>query len=117
MQRKFRIHTSNQFQRVRHEGRSYHHDLMVLLVAPNRLPFNRFGIITSRRVGKAVQRNRVRRLLREALRRLMIDMPSGYDIVVVAKSALVGQEFNTIVEVLRLLFRRAGLVEDLIEGW
>ncbi|MEX0885426.1 MAG: ribonuclease P protein component [Phycisphaeraceae bacterium] len=49
---------------------------------PNDLPHNRLGLIVPRRVGNAVVRNRVKRLLRESFRLLQHELPAGYDVVV-----------------------------------
>ncbi len=46
------------------------------------------GIIATRRVGKAVERNHVKRILREAFRQLYSHLPPGLDVVVVAKPPL-----------------------------
>jgi len=52
---------------------------------PNDLPHCRWGLSVSRRVGNAVRRNRVKRLLRESIRLLQHDFPRGYDIVIVVR--------------------------------
>jgi ribonuclease P protein component len=52
---------------------------------PNDLPHCRFGMSVSRKVGTAVRRNRIRRLLREAFRLMQHDLPRGYDLVVVVR--------------------------------
>jgi ribonuclease P protein component len=51
----------------------------------NDLPHCRWGLSVSRRVGNAVRRNRVKRLLRESIRLLRHDFPSGYDLVIVVR--------------------------------
>lgn len=53
---------------------------------PNQLGHPRIGLSTSRKVGNAVRRNRIRRLLREAFRLMQRDFPSGYDLVVVVRA-------------------------------
>jgi len=60
--------------------------LLVVYVAANDLAWSRLGIITSKRVGSAVQRNYARRRIREAFRRMKSDLPTGYDIVCIARA-------------------------------
>jgi len=52
---------------------------------PNDLPHCRLGMAVSRKVGNAVTRNRIRRMIRESFRLLQHDLPGGYDLVVIAK--------------------------------
>lgn len=51
----------------------------------NDLPHPRLGLSVSRRVGSAVVRSRVKRMLREAFRLTQRDLPAGYDFVVVVR--------------------------------
>ncbi|CAA9374964.1 MAG: Ribonuclease P protein component [uncultured Phycisphaerae bacterium] len=52
---------------------------------PNGLPHPRLGMSVNRKVGTAVRRNRIRRLLRESFRLMQHDFPAGYDLVVVVR--------------------------------
>jgi ribonuclease P protein component len=80
------------FQRVYRKGKRYEGILMTAFVLPNQLSHNRFGITASRKaLGKAVQRNRARRLLKEAFRlrkSLLFDLQERYDWVINAKRRL-----------------------------
>jgi len=59
---------------------------LVIYARPNQLGHPRLGLSTSRKVGTAVRRNRIRRLIREAFRHLQHDLPSGYDLLVVIRA-------------------------------
>ena len=58
---------------------------LTILAKPNDLPHARLAVQTSRRVGNAVRRNRIRRLIREAFRLMQHDVPRGYDLVVIVR--------------------------------
>jgi ribonuclease P protein component len=64
--------------------------LFNLAAAPNQQPHHRLGLTAGRRVGGAVQRNRARRLLREAFRRRRRRPGVPCDLVLVAKREILG---------------------------
>ncbi|HPC46542.1 MAG TPA: ribonuclease P protein component [Deltaproteobacteria bacterium] len=67
---------------------------LVIVAAPNTLGQTRIGITTSRKVGGAVRRNRVRRLLREIYRRNKPSFPPGHDIVLIAKNDMTDTTYH-----------------------
>jgi ribonuclease P protein component len=70
MERRLRLRADADFRRVRAGGRSWRDRLLTLIVLPNDQGRNRYGFVVSKRVGKAVTRNLVKRRLREILRQL-----------------------------------------------
>src|SRR6516162_7496233 len=77
------------FRRVYDFRRSVSDGLLIVYAAPNGLTHLRLGLSVSRKVGQATQRNRLRRLYREAFRLTRHEMPVGLDLVLIPRS---GQE-------------------------
>ncbi len=87
-----RLSRSGDFDRVYREGRSHANRFLVLYAFPRRedgAEETRLGISVGRKVGGAVERNAVKRALREAFWSLD-DAPSGHDLVLVARPDLAG---------------------------
>jgi ribonuclease P protein component len=110
MQRRYRLRESKDFACLRQAGRVYRHRLMLMSLLPNGLSHNRYGFITTKNLGKAVVRNRVRRLTREAVRLLHPRLHSGFDILFVTRSGLVDQPFGMVSQTVEELCCRAGIV-------
>jgi ribonuclease P protein component len=81
-----RLSRSAEFERVYRQGRSVANRELVLYSFPNPSTARpRLGLSVSRKVGGAVERNQVKRLLREAFAQAEGDLIAGQDIVVVAR--------------------------------
>ncbi len=109
MQRHLRLRRKADFARMRQAGRVRRHRFFVLSAAPNDLPHNRYGFVTSKHLGTAVARNRVRRVLREAVRLLHPNLATGHDMVFIARKPMVGQPFSEVKAALTAVFRQTGL--------
>lgn len=106
-----RLTRSSEFARVRAEGKSFHGKFMVLGVFRHQEATDtRLGVITSRKVGGAVDRSRARRRFREVIR---VDRPSltpNFWIVVIAKKPAVTIPFADLQREWRSLAKRAGVL-------
>ena len=84
-----RLSRSADFERVYRQGRSTANRHLVLYAFPNPASDRpRLGLSVSRKVGGAVDRNRVKRLLREAFSQQAAELPEGQDVVLVARPDL-----------------------------
>jgi ribonuclease P protein component len=110
---------------VQRGGRKHHTRYFLVFVAPtgsrsssaakhedtgidgsSRLPDPRLGVTVTRKVGKAVTRNRIKRLVREAFRRERSTLPAGLDMVWVAKRDAVATTYEAVVQDMRWLANR-----------
>jgi ribonuclease P protein component len=73
------------FRRVYDRRRSASDAWLIVYACENGLPYLRLGLSVSRKVGGAVERNRIRRLYREAFRLTRADMPTGLDLVLIPR--------------------------------
>ncbi|MDR2074424.1 MAG: ribonuclease P protein component [Oscillospiraceae bacterium] len=104
------LRRDSDFKRVLGRGRSFLGRGVVMYTFKNRCGLLRLGVIASKKVGGAVERNRARRVIKEAFRNLVRLLPTGVDIVLIARAATIN--YKTI-EVQREIFshiKKAGFV-------
>ncbi|MFY8268364.1 MAG: ribonuclease P protein component [Terrimicrobiaceae bacterium] len=106
-----RLRESRDFYRVREQGKASQARLLRvgLLRTGENFP-SKLGIITSRRIGGAVTRAKVRRRLREILRACRSSIPCGCLVVVVAKSGASVASFQELTAEWLLLARRLSIL-------
>jgi ribonuclease P protein component len=109
MQRHLRLRRKADFAYLRQHGRVWRHPFLILSVAPNGLTHNRYGFVTSKQLGKAVTRNRVRRLLHEVVRHAHPYLVPGHDLAFIARGAIVGQPYQAIDQAVTTSLQQAGL--------
>ena len=124
MRRDARLRRAEDFAAVYREGRATSSDLMVVRARRNAVGRNRYGFSVGKRVGKAVERNRVKRRLRAAVDGLMQSSAApaapgdlagdagGWDIVVIARAPAARVTYDDLVRTVTALFRRARLLPD-----
>jgi ribonuclease P protein component len=101
-----RLRVSADFQRLRASGRSWAHPLLILYLDDNQLRAPRVGVSVSRRVGKAVVRNRVRRRVREAVRGRWAQLAPGRDLLFIARPAIAEASWPDVRGAVDSLLRR-----------
>ena len=109
MQQQYRLRKSREFSHVMQERNNWVNSLLVLKISSNNLPETRFGFITSKRLGNAVVRNRVKRRLREAAR--LVCLEGGWDCVFIARNRAASTSYRELYEAMESLLRRARLLK------
>lgn len=103
-----RLLRAAEFARVKTEGTTARGALLVLgVLAVEAGKSARFGVVTSRRVGGAVVRNRVRRRLREIARRHQAEVRPGFWVVMVARPAAAQASYRALEDEWLRLAKRA----------
>ena len=97
-----------QYALVYNEGNSWSSKLLVMRALANQLGLSRYGFSVSKRLGTAVTRNRVKRLLREILR--LTPLNPGWDIIFIARVPASKADYTEINKAVRDLLSRAGII-------
>ncbi|MBN2099290.1 MAG: ribonuclease P protein component [Dehalococcoidia bacterium] len=105
MRREERLTRSSDFARVHGQGKSWANRLLVMRAIPSGREQNRVGFSVNKRVGNAVARNRVKRILREAVRSKAWE--PGWDVVFIARSGIAMASFHDIEQAVDDLAERS----------
>ena len=100
-----------EFKNVLAKGKFYNGKYIEIIILKNNKASNFVGIAVQKKVGKAIKRNRIKRLIRENYRLMECDIKKGYDIVILWKKNVFIEfaNFNNIKEDMTKLFERANL--------
>ncbi len=114
MGKEHRLTSSKDFAAVRSRGRSWSDGLLVLGARRNSLDVSRVGFSVGKRNGNAVVRNRLKRRLREAVRK--VPLREGFDVVLVARRGAASADFEGLCRSVKRLSERARISESPGEG-
>lgn len=98
------------YRRLYSRGRAYVGPELVTYVMKNRSKNVRYGITTGKKTGKAVQRNRSRRIIKAAFLKLAPEIPKGYDFVFVSRAATATKKSTDIERCMQKQLKKAGVL-------
>ncbi len=113
--RRYRLREEHDVKRVRSRGRSVAHGALVLRFMPNNTepPQNRYTVIAGKKCGNAVHRNRLKRLVREALRAWHPILHPGHDVAIVCRGGIEEMpDLATAQTTLQHILERTNLVQQ-----
>ena len=110
MRKEQRLTKPQQYASVYRRGISKSSNMLVMRALPNGLPLSRFGFSVSKKVGGAVVRNHIKRLLREILR--VLPVKPGWDIVFIARQPAADANYAATRAIVLDLLARHKLLEE-----
>ncbi len=112
MNRSFSLRGGLDFQRVWEAGKSWSHPLIILRACPNGMETSRFGFVVGKKIGKAVARNRAKRLIREVVRHRLENIAQGWDLIFIARAGAEQAELKDIEQAVEQVLQKARLGRD-----
>jgi ribonuclease P protein component len=111
--RAMRLGQNRDFARIRQQGQRLAQGC--LIANWHRLPDGtapKLGVVTSRKIGGAIERSRARRLLRESFRQHQHELSQPVEFVLVARPSIAGRSFAEVEKDFLATLRRAGLLKN-----
>jgi ribonuclease P protein component len=112
LRRQYRLKESTRIQEIRRTGQSWRNGWVALSRLPGQQQESRFAFSVSRRIGNAVTRNRIKRLIREAVRQYLPCIRPGWDVLLVARSRARSATFDQVQRAVAELLQQSRLWAD-----
>ncbi|MBO7288575.1 MAG: ribonuclease P protein component [Clostridia bacterium] len=103
------VKLNREFRYAYRKGKKFVTDYLVFYFYDNRQSLNKLGITVSASIGKAVCRNRIKRLIRAAYSARKDELNQGYNIIVVARNKAANASYEDILKAFDYCIRKSGL--------
>ena len=110
-----KLKENRDFRRAYHKGNSFVSPYVVVYINKNRTNQIRLGITAGKKIGKAVSRNRAKRLITAAFRSLLPQIDTGYDFVIVARTRILNVKSTEVALSLLKIFKTCGAVKSICD--
>ena len=107
-----RLKKRYQFNYVYKSGEHFSGEHIVLYVVSSKTKNIKVGLAVTRKIGHAVVRNRVRRRLREIIKKQVPNLKQNYNIIVVARENVINASFEKLTNEFIKLIKKANLIKD-----
>lgn len=111
MNKTYRLKSSKAFEYIHRNGKSVADRNLVLIISPTK--FNlKVGFSVSKKLGKAVVRNKVKRRLREGFRKMIPYLSNKYNYVIIARQPAKDCNYNQLLQSMKYLLAKVNVVTD-----
>lgn len=114
MNKRYRLRNNADFEKVYKYGRSLVNKNLVLKYKRADFSLLRFGFSVSKKYGKAVLRNRIRRQLKDIVQKRILRVKSGYDFVFLVRKEAKNANYADLEQAVDNLLKRAKVIEDVL---
>ena len=112
LKKELRIRKQKDFDNIFGKGAYFSEKFLALKIVESNLEISRFGFIVSNKVSKkAVERNRIKRLLRETIRLKWDKIKPGFDAIFIFRGKNIEKSFKDVDMVVENLLKRSGLLK------
>jgi ribonuclease P protein component len=112
MEKKYRLRKNLEFKKVYSGGKNYWNRNLTLYKKKNNLEETRFGITITKKVGKAVIRNKIRRRIKEIYRKNLYRIKSGYDLIFIPKQNVVDISYKELESAMIHILKISNMLKD-----
>ena len=107
-----KLKENRDFRRAYNRGKAFVTPALVLYVNKSRRQGVRLGITAGKKIGKAVKRNRAKRVITAAFRELLPRIADGYDFVIVARTKILNLKSTDVLKLLNKALLAAGALKE-----
>lgn len=110
-----KLKKNKDFRYVYKKGKSFATRYLVLYIKKNSLNENRVGYSISKKVGKATVRNKIKRRLKEIIRKID-KYKKGYDIIFIARNPIVNLHYQDLKKEVYKLLKKVKIINNEMKG-
>ena len=110
LKKEYRLKKNYQFNYVYRVGQAVHGRYLLVLYTKSKNKNVKIGIAVTKKVGKAVVRNRARRLIREAVTPFAQNLNPNFNLVIIAKQSINNKKMNVVKQDLEIVLKKANLL-------
>lgn len=106
------LKNDREFQRVYKQGKNYWNKTLTIYVKKNNLGYNRVGYSITKKIGNSVERNKLRRRMKEIIRLNSKYLHTSYDLILIPKKISTKKSYWDLEKDILFLLKKAGMIKN-----